>query len=252
MNATAQPTGFPLPDWTPRPQPPRTAMQGRFARLEPLDADRHAGDLFAANAADPDGRMWTYMGYGPFATLADYRAWAEAAAKSGDPLFHAIVDLSTGRAAGVASYLRIEPAVGVIEVGHIALSPSLQRTAAATEAMWLMMRRVFEELGYRRYEWKCDALNAPSRRAASRLGFTYEGTFRQATIYKGRNRDTAWFSIIDAEWPRIDAAFRRWLSPDNFDTAGRQRRRLAEPMQAALAGNGREGRHGPALPIDPV
>jgi RimJ/RimL family protein N-acetyltransferase len=205
-------------------------MQGRFARVEPLDVERHAAELFAANSADVGGGMWTYMGYGPFASLADYRAWAEASARSDDPLFHAIVDLSTGRAAGIASYLRIEPAVGVVEVGHIALSPALQRTAAATEAMWLMMRRVFEELGYRRYEWKCDALNAPSRRAAERLGFTYEGTFRQATIYKGRNRDTAWFSIIDKEWPAIDAAFRAWLAPEGFDDTGRQRRRLSELM----------------------
>lgn len=228
MTETAQPIGFPLPDWTPRPCPPRTPMSGRFVRVEPLDAARHAADLFAANSADTSGRMWTYMGYGPFASLADYRTWAEASAQSEDPLFHAIVDLATGRAVGVASYLRIEPAVGVIEVGHIALSPALQRTAAATEAMWLMMRRVFDELGYRRYEWKCDALNAPSRRAAERLGFTYEGTFRQATIYKGRNRDTAWFSIIDKEWPKIDGAFRQWLAPGNFDGAGRQRRPLGE------------------------
>lgn len=229
MTSSDQPTGFPLPDWTPRPPPPRTPVEGRFARVEPLDAARHAADLFAANSAD-DGRMWTYMGYGPFASPTDYRAWAEVLAKSDDPLFHAIVDLSTRRALGVASYLRIEPAVGVIEVGHIALSPALQRTAAATEAMWLMMRRVFDELGYRRYEWKCDALNAPSRRAAARLGFTYEGTFRQATIYKGRNRDTAWFSVIDKEWPAIDAAFRAWLDPSNFDASGRQQRSLGDLM----------------------
>lgn len=229
-HAVEQPTGFPLSGWMPRQQPPRTSMQGRFARVEPLDAVRHAADLFAANGADVDARMWTYLGYGPFASLADYRAWIEVSAKSSDPLFHAIVDLSSGKAAGVASYLRIDAAVGVIEVGHIALSPALQRTPAATEAMWLMMRRVFEELGYRRYEWKCDALNAPSRRAAERLGFTYEGTFRQATIYKGRNRDTAWFSIIDKEWPAIDAAFRTWLTPENFDETGRQRQSLAAFM----------------------
>ncbi len=229
-HAADQPTGFPLPDWTPRPQPPRTAMPGRFCRIEPLDADRHAAELFAANSADADARMWTYLGYGPFASLAAYHAWAEASAKGADPLFHAIVDLATGKAAGVASYLRIDAAAGVIEVGHIALSPALQRTAAATEAMWLMMRRVFEELGYRRYEWKCDALNAPSRRAAERLGFAYEGTFRQATIYKGRNRDTAWYSIIDREWPAIDKAFQSWLAPENFDGAGGQRQPLAAFM----------------------
>ena len=231
MTSPAQPTGSPLPGWTPRRPPPRSAMKGCFAGIEPLDAERHAADLFAANGADRDGAMWTYLGYGPFAAFADYRRWVEASAGSEDPLFHAITDLATGRAVGVASYLRIEPAVGVIEVGHIALSPALQRTAAATEAMWLMMRRVFDELGYRRYEWKCDALNAPSRRAAERLGFTYEGTFRQATIYKGRNRDTAWFSIIDSEWPAIDGAFQEWLSPMNFDGDGRQRRPLADFMR---------------------
>jgi RimJ/RimL family protein N-acetyltransferase len=145
-----------------------------------------------------------------------------------DPLFHAVVDLATGRALGVAAYLRIEPAIGVLEIGHIAWSPSLQRTPAATEAMWLMMRRVFEELGYRRYEWKCDALNAPSRRAAERLGFTFEGIFRQATITKGRNRDTAWYSIIDKEWPALDRAFGRWLAPANFSPDGWQRERLGD------------------------
>ncbi len=152
MTSPAQPTGSPLPGWTPRRPPPRSAMRGRFARVEPLDAERHAAELFDANGADRDGSMWTYLGYGPFAAFADYRRWVEASAGSEDPLFHAITDLATGLAVGVASYLRIEPAVGVIEVGHIALSPALQRTAAATEAMWLMMRRVFDEQGYRRYE----------------------------------------------------------------------------------------------------
>ena len=150
--------------------------------------------------------MWTYLVYGPFARLEDYRTWAEKMAPSDDPLFHAIIDQTTGKAVGIAAYLRIEPAVGVIEVGHIALSPLVQRTPAATEAMYLMMRRVFDELGYRRYEWKCDSLNAPSRAAAERLGFRFEGIFRQATIYKGRNRDTAWYSVIDQEWPARKAA----------------------------------------------
>lgn len=227
-NALGQPIGEPVPGWTSRPRPPRTAMQGRFCRLEPLDPDRHAAELFAANAADREGRMWTYLAYGPFAEEADYRAWAEKMAPGEDPLFHAILD-GNGRAVGVASYLRIEPAVGVIEVGHIAYAPALQRTPGATEAMYLMMRRVFEELGYRRYEWKCDALNGPSRAAAQRLGFRFEGIFRQATIYKGRNRDTAWFSITDQEWPARKAAFERWLDPANFDAGGRQRRPLGRP-----------------------
>lgn len=229
LNALGQPIGEPVPGWTPRPYPPRAPLEGRFCRVEPLDPDRHAADLFAAYAADAEGRMWTYMAYGPFPTLVAYRAWAEKATATDDPLFHAIVDARSGRALGVAAYLRIEPAVGVIEVGHIALAPALQRTAAATEAMYLLMRRAFDELGYRRYEWKCDALNAPSRAAAERLGFRFEGIFRQATIYKGRNRDTAWYAVIDKEWPERKAAFEAWLDPGNFTPDGRQRRSLARP-----------------------
>jgi RimJ/RimL family protein N-acetyltransferase len=202
-------------------------MEGSFCRLEPLDPVRHGDDLFGAYARDTDGANWTYLPYGPFPDREEFRRWVEAVSVGDDPLFHAVIDLTTGRAAGVAAYLRIEPAVGVIEVGHINFSPLLQRTIGATEAMWLMMRRVFEELGYRRYEWKCDALNRPSRAAAERLGFSFEGIFRQATISKGRNRDTAWYSVIDSEWPTLDAAFRRWLDPANFDY-GTQRRRLVD------------------------
>jgi len=143
-----------------------------------------------------------------------------------DPLFHAIIDVKAGKAVGVASYLRIEPSVGVIEVCHIHYSPLIQKTPAATEAMYLMMKRVFDELGYRRYEWKCDALNEGSRKAARRLGFTFEGVFRQATIYKGRNRDTAWFSVIDKEWPTLKNAFENWLKPANFDVEDRQKTSL--------------------------
>ena len=223
--ASLQPVGFPVPGWTPRPLPSGATLSGRFCRIEALDAARHGDELFEAFSAD-DGRMWTYMPYGPFAARADYQAWLAQYAPSRDPLFHAIVDAASGKAVGVASYLRIDPANGCIEVGHIALSPRLQRTAAATEAMYLMMRQAFQ-LGYRRYEWKCDALNAPSRAAAVRLGFSFEGIFRQAVVVKGRNRDTAWFSVIDREWPALAAAFEAWLAPDNFDTEGRQRRSLA-------------------------
>jgi RimJ/RimL family protein N-acetyltransferase len=198
-------------------------MLGRFARVEPLDPAAHAAALHAANARDVDNGMWAYLPQEPFASESAYRAWADAAAGSADPLFFAIVDLHSGEARGVASYLRLDPENGVIEVGHIAYSPALQRTTAATEAMYLMMRRVFDELGYRRYEWKCNALNAGSRAAAERLGFTYEGTFRQAKVVKGRNRDTAWFSVIDREWPRVKAGFEAWLAPSNFDADGRQR-----------------------------
>lgn len=224
-NDLGQPIGEPLSDWTPRERPPRTRMGGRWCRLEPLDPARHAAALFTANAADTDGRMWTYLTVGPFQSLEEYRAWADRAAASEDPQFHAILD-AEGRAVGVATFMRIDPAMGVIEVGNIAFSPLLQRTPAATEAMYLMMCRAFDELGYRRYEWKCDSLNAPSRAAAERLGFRYEGLFRQALIYKGRNRDTAWYSITDREWPARKAAFEAWLDPANFDAAGRQREPL--------------------------
>lgn len=221
-----QPVGYTVKDWTPRPRPPRTSMEGRFCRLEPIDPDRHAEDLYAANNQDTEGLLWTYMGYGPFADLSDYRRWMMRDCLGDDPLFHAVIDVATGRAMGVASYLRIEPAVGVIEVGHINYAPPLQRTPAATEAMYLMMRRVFDELGYRRYEWKCDALNARSWSAAARLGFRFEGVFRQATIYKGRNRDTAWFAITDGDWLALKARFERWLDASNFDEHGGQRESL--------------------------
>jgi RimJ/RimL family protein N-acetyltransferase len=219
--------GFPLPDWRPPPRPSRETLAGRLCRLEPLDPARHGDDLYRANALDADPRHWTYLPYGPFADREAYRRWMEATCLGDDPLFFAIVDLATGAPAGVASYLRIDPGNGSIEVGHLRFSSRLQRKPAATEAMYLMMRRAFE-LGYRRYEWKCDALNAPSRAAALRLGLSYEGTFRQAMVIKGRSRDSAWFAATDRDWPALDSAFRRWLDPANFDEAGRQRVRLSE------------------------
>ena len=197
-------------------------MQGRFCRLEALQPEAHAGALFAANAMDVDGRMWTYLPYGPFDSFASYFDWTRAHCAIRDPIFHAIIDQRTGEALGLAAYLRIDPGNGGIEVGHIAYSPRLQRTAAATEAMYLMMERAFA-LGYRRYEWKCNSLNAPSRAAAQRLGFSFEGVFRQAAVVKGRNRDTAWYSVIDGEWPDLQSAFLRWLAPANFDDRGVQR-----------------------------
>lgn len=230
-NSLGQPIGAALPDWRPARLPPAIPIEGRLVRIEKLDPDRHAEGLFAANALDREGRNWTYMPYGPFADLAAYRAWAEPASASADPYFHAILDAQTGAPLGVASYLRIDPANGAIEIGHICFSPKLQRTAAASEAMFLMMRRVFDELGYRRYEWKCDALNAPSRRAALRLGFTFEGVFRQASIYKGRNRDTAWYALIDKDWPARRGLFERWLAPENFAPDGRPRFSLSGAMR---------------------
>lgn len=227
LNHFDQPVGLAVAQWTPPPLPNHEAMAGRFCRLEPLDPQRHAADLYAANTMDREGRSWTYLPYGPFASLEEYRRWLEQCCCGSDPQFYAIVDTQSGSAAGVASYLRITPASGTIEVGHLNYSPLLQRTAAATEAMYLMMARAFE-LGYRRYEWKCNALNAPSRAAAQRLGFSYEGVFRQATVVKGRNRDTAWYAAIDAEWPALKAAFEQWLNADNFDEEGRQRTSLSE------------------------
>jgi RimJ/RimL family protein N-acetyltransferase len=212
-------------------------MAGRYCRLEPLDPGRHADALYTAFAADADGRGWTYLAYGPFPTAADYRGWMEASCLDDDPLFFAIIDAAAGQPAGVASYLRITPAGGSIEVGHIHYSPGLKQNPAATEAMYLMMRTAFD-LGYRRYEWKCDALNAASRAAAQRLGLSFEGVFRQATVYKGRNRDTAWYAAIDAEWPALHRAFLTWLDPTNFDGDGRQRTRLTDLTRPLLTQRG--------------
>lgn len=227
MNHLGQPVGFPIPNWTPPAVPPREPMLGRYCRLEPLDADRHATQLSEADRADHDGKNWTYLVTGPFTDFESYRAWVIGAAQSPDRLFFAIVDQPTGKAVGVACYLRIDPSNGSIEVGHICFSPALRRTPAATEAMYLMMEAAFR-LGYRRYEWKCDSLNLPSRRAAQRLGLSFEGVFRQATVYKGRNRDTAWYAAIDREWPDLKTAFLRWLDPTNFDEHGKQRVALSE------------------------
>ncbi|MGH9845474.1 MAG: GNAT family N-acetyltransferase [Blastocatellia bacterium] len=227
LNSLGQPIGLAIPGWTPPKHPPREPMVGRFCRVEPLDLDRHAADLYRANCLDTNNRIWTYLSYGPFDSLDSYVAWMDRVCRGDDPLFHAIVDITTGKAVGVASYLRIDPASGSIEVGHINYSPGLRRTPAATEAMYLMMKRAFD-LGYRRYEWKCDALNAASRGAAQRLGLSFEGVFRQAAIYKGRNRDTAWYAAIDQEWPTLRAAFEQWLDPTNFDEQGQQRAPLGD------------------------
>ncbi len=212
-------------------------MAGRYCRLEPIDPARHAEDLYRASALDTSRRNFTYLLSGPFDSFDAYRQWMESSCLGDDPLFHAIVDADTGKAAGVAAYMRIDPKNGTIEIGNINFSPLLQRKRAATEAMYLMMKRVFE-LGYRRYEWKCDTQNAPSRAAAQRLGFSYEGIFRQAVVYKGRSRDTAWYSVIDSEWPALERAFRRWLNPANFDDRGKQRVRLSELTGSLLKQRG--------------
>jgi RimJ/RimL family protein N-acetyltransferase len=217
-----------LESWVPRPRPPRTPMQGRFVRVEPFDVGAHGRHLFDAFAADEEGRIWDYLPYGPFPDLLSYVSHARRTMSGADPFFHAIIPNETGRAAGVASLMRITPEHGVIEVGHICYGPALQRNVAATEAMYLLACRVFDELGYRRYEWKCNASNQASSRAAERLGFRFEGVFRKHMVVKGRNRDTAWFAITDDEWPDVKAAFERWLDPLNFEADGRQRAALGQ------------------------
>jgi len=225
-NSLGQKIGSPLPTWNTCPKPAKKTMVGTYCRLEALDTTRHGEDLWQAYTADTEDRIWTYLPYGPFTTQAQFEQWLTGQSATEDPLFYAIIDTSIGKAVGVATYLRIQPEVGVIEVGHINYSPALQQTTAATEAMYLMMKNAFE-LGYRRYEWKCDNLNLGSQKAAKRLGFSHDGLFKQATIYKGRNRDTAWFSILDADWPAINAEYQRWLAADNFTVDGIQLSKLS-------------------------
>ena len=220
---TGQPVGSPV-DPTPAPRPGPVTLKGRYGRLEKL-TPAHAMDLWAAFAGHDE--VWTYIAAdGPFATAAEFVPCVERRAAAADPYAYAIIDPSD-RAVGYVTLLRIEPEMRVIEVGHVLYSPALQRTPLGTETQYLLARYAFEALGYRRYEWKCDALNAPSRRAALRYGFVYEGTFRQHIIAKGRNRDNAWFSMLDSEWPARKLNFERWLAPENFDNEGRQKLSLA-------------------------
>ena len=221
---TETPNQAALEAWTaPAAPPDDLVLRGQRVRLERLSVATHAADLFDANSAAAN---WAYLPYGPFDHLSDYADWIGATCTGNDPHFMAVIDLATGKAVGIASYLRINPDAGSIEVGHINFSPLLQRTPAATEAMFLMMQWAFEA-GYRRYEWKCNAANMPSRRAAIRLGLSYEGIFRNHMPVKGHNRDTAWFAAIDAEWPSLNRAFKRWLAAGNFDADGKQQDRLS-------------------------
>jgi RimJ/RimL family protein N-acetyltransferase len=211
-------------DPTPSAWPGPVVLTGRFGRVEKLDASRHGDELW--NAVRSHDRVWTYMSYGPFADAAAFSAWLAERAELKDPYYYAVVD-ADGRALGVATLMEIRPAMRVIEVGHIVYSEPLQRTPLATEAQYLLARYAFETLGYRRYEWKCNALNAASRRAAARYGFNFEGIFRHHMIVKGRNRDTAWLSMLDSDWPARKRAFETWLAPDNFDADGKQKTSLA-------------------------
>ena len=224
-NGFGQPIGAAVPDWAPRPRPGDAPLVGRYCRLEKLMAF-HACDLYANIQEAADDRDWTYLFWERPRSADEYRALVDTLSASPDQ-HYAIVDARTAQPVGSAALMRCEPAHGVIEVGHILYTPRLQRSKAGTEAQYLLMKRAFD-LGYRRYEWKCDALNGPSRAAAARYGFRFEGVFRQAVVYKGRTRDTAWHSITDGEWPRIRAAFEAWLAEDNFDAEGRQRRALAD------------------------
>lgn len=224
--------GTPIAGWRGARRPTPAVLTGQYCRLEPLRLE-HAEGLFDSYMADREGLVWDYLPYGPFSALDEFRVFLSETCFGEDPLFYTIIDLSSDRPVGMASYLRIDPVNGVIEVGHINYAPSLQRRPAATEAMYLMMRQVFTDWGYRRYEWKCNNLNERSKAAASRLGFTFEGVFRQAAVIKGHNRDTAWFSILDSEWPVCDAAFATWLSPANFDENGHQRLGLVACRAAA-------------------
>ena len=217
--------GVEVRDWAPPPRPGQGALEGRAVRLEPLSADAHAADLFRAYCGHD--ALWDYLPYGPFVSAGAYHRWAKEREAGEDPRFFVLRDQTTGHCGGIASFLRILPEAGSIEVGHICISPEMQRGLAATEAMWLMMDWAFRA-GYRRYEWKCNALNLASRRAAQRLGFSYEGVFRNHLVVKGRNRDTAWFAVTDGDWPALSEAFRAWLSPSNFDGKGRQKERLSD------------------------
>ncbi len=218
----AMPTGLPV-DASAARRPQRTTLRGRSVTLTPLDPIVHGAALWEGTRGEAGDRLWQYLFEGPFPNRAAFDTHLRRIAASQDPLFFAIVDSASADAVGFASYMRIEPDHRVIEVGNILYTPRLQQTIAATEAMYLMARHVFEDLGYRRYEWKCNALNAPSRKAAPRFGFSFEGIFRQHMIVKGRNRDTAWFSMLDSEWPLRKASFERWLDPSNFDQSGRQK-----------------------------
>lgn len=217
-------------DWSAPPVPGAEAMEGRVVRLEPLAADAHAADLHRAFAGHES--LWDFMPYGPFVSAGAYHRWAKEREAAADPRFFVMRDRATGHCGGIASYLRIAPEAGSIEVGHICIAPEMQKGLAATEAMWLMMDWAFRA-GYRRYEWKCNALNLASRRAAQRLGFSYEGIFRNHLVVKGRNRDTAWFAITAEDWPALSEAFRAWLAPSNFDAKGQQKERLSDLTQLA-------------------
>lgn len=228
FNEFNQLVGQEISDWKPRQPPTAKLLAGRFCSLEPIDIAKHAAQLYHNLLVENNGESWTYLPYGPFNDLDAFVQWLEETMQYSDILLYAVIDNQSNQPIGITGYLRINPQHGSIEVGHLHYSKFLKRTLAATEVMYLMMSYVFDELHYRRYEWKCNSLNHPSRNAALRLGFTFEGIFRQSNVFKNRNRDTAWFSIIDSEWPALKEKFQRWLSPNNFDKNGNQKYRLQD------------------------
>ena len=217
-----------LQNWTPRPKPERKVLEGRYVRLEPLDPKKHGDELFAASSVADADQRFTWLFEFPPATRDEFEPWLEKVAKSEDPLFFAVIDKASGKVAGRQTLMRIDPTHGVIEIGSIYWGPLISRKPAATEAQFLFMQYIFDELGYRRYEWKCHNENEPSKRAAERFGFSFEGIFRQHMVAKGKNRDTAWFSILDSEWPALKKAYQAWLAPENFDSDGQQKKKLEE------------------------
>jgi RimJ/RimL family protein N-acetyltransferase len=221
-----------LSGWTGCPRPERKTLEGRFVRLEPLDAKVHGADLFESSSVPDAQTRFRWLFDMPPTSLADFQPWLEKSQASDDPLFFAVIDKATGKAVGRQSLMRIDPTMGAIEIGHIYWGPKLSRTPAATEAQFLFAAYAFDELGYRRYEWKCDNDNVPSRRAAARFGFSFDGLFRQHMVVKGKNRDTAWFSIMDGDWPDLRAAYVQWLDPENFDHDGCQKKTLEDCRRA--------------------
>ncbi|WP_241623212.1 GNAT family N-acetyltransferase [Rosenbergiella australiborealis] len=234
-NQYQQPIGEPIENWQGAQRPAKKPLSGRYCRLEPINATKHGEDLYRAFAEAEDTRDWTYLLSGPFDQQGDYLTYLTHLETLNDPLHYAIIDLTTQRAIGSIALMRIDALQGVIEIGSVTYSSKLKRTRLATEAIILLLRYTLEDLGYRRVEWKCNALNQPSRAAALRLGFTYEGLFRQAMVVRGHNRDTTWFSIIDHDYPTLQAAYQQWLAPDNFDMQGQQRHKLSVLIAQQLA-----------------
>ena len=228
FNEFQQPIGEDLTEWTEAELPEKTAFLGRFCRLERLDVTKHVEALYEAFKDSPDARHWTYLPYGPFSSCDEYRQFLLTMEGLSDPFHYTVIDLSTNEPVGTIALMRMDVANGVIEIGHLVYSPRMQRTPISTEVMAILSQYVFEELGYRRLEWKCDALNEPSRAAAQRFGFTFEGIFRQLQVTQGRNRDTAWYSLLDCEYSMLKSAYQYWLAPQNFDKSGRQLNKLAD------------------------